>query len=764
MRAAYSLLGGTTAQTGPDLTVTGSAGVSVGLPTPFSDVPQARPVLVGTGEPGASVALFDNGNPLGSTVVRADGTWSFQATGITTGSHSITARQTDRAGNASALSSAYSFTVDSSRLGRPTLAVASDSGLQADGLTNVTAPTLSGSGVSAGATIEVYDDGVRLGNATVTGSNWTFTPSSPLFPGSHNITVREIVGGNVARTSDALSLRIDTTAAAPTVNAIGANSRVAPVVTGTAEAGASVTLSAVSSDGTSTFTTTANASGVWSVDTGAGASALVANKAYTLRAVQTDVAGNTSVASTAQTLNFDTLVAAPTITSPVNASTTAPSLTVTGTGEVGATVRVYEGGVLLGSTTVNALGGWSLAVSGLASGSRSLRAEQVDLAGNLSALSAAQTITVSSTAVGAPVLAVASDSGVLGDGITNSTTPTFSGTAAANATVELWDTFNGSSVRVGTATANASGAWTLTLPTQAQGAHSYVARELGSDGLPAAGRSSAATALTIDTTAPAVAPTLVLATASDSGASNSDGITNVNLPTLRGQAEAGATVQISRGGSPVATVTADASTGAWSWTASAALADGSHSFTARQLDAAGNLSPASAALNLTIDTVAAPSVLGVYDGMRIDSAVGTTSRVTATAIQLNRGNTLSFWAKLDAANMNSSSIQQLFSSVEIGELVYQNGTLLAWAGTGGFQAVNMQADANWHNYVVVSTGTSIALYVDGVQRTIGGANTLTATNGYGGTLAFRSTELTLGNHPSIARSLSGVMADVQLWD
>ena len=55
-------------------------------------------------------------------------------------------------------------------------------------------------------------------------------------------------------------------------------------------------------------------------------------------------------------------------------------------------------------------------------------------------------------------------------------------------------------------------------------------------------------------------------------------------------------------------VTANGS-GAWSFT-TATLADGAHSFTATATDAAGNVSAASAALSVTIDTgaPAAPAI------------------------------------------------------------------------------------------------------------------------------------------------------------
>src|SRR5690606_29963678 len=56
--------------------------------------------------------------------------------------------------------------------------------------------------------------------------------------------------------------------------------------------------------------------------------------------------------------------------------------------------------------------------------------------------------------------------------------------------------------------------------------------------------------VTIDTTAPDQ-PTIGLDAASDSGASDSDGITNDTTPTLIGAADAGATVEILRDGTVV---------------------------------------------------------------------------------------------------------------------------------------------------------------------------------------------------------------------
>nr|WP_246472717.1 Ig-like domain-containing protein [Azospirillum tabaci] len=80
--------------------------------------------------------------------------------------------------------------------------------------------------------------------------------------------------------------------------------------------------------------------------------------------------------------------------------------------------------------------------------------------------------------------------------------------------------------------------------------------------------------------------------------------TNRNRLFVRGTAEANSRVVLSDGGAEVATVTADAQ-GAWVADLSATpLADGTHAFTARATDAAGNTGPASGALSAIVDTVA----------------------------------------------------------------------------------------------------------------------------------------------------------------
>lgn len=97
-----------------------------------------------------------------------------------------------------------------------------------------------------------------------------------------------------------------------------------------------------------------------------------------------------------------------------------------------------------------------------------------------------------------PALAPGSDSGALGDDITSDTTPTVTGTAAANATVKLYDS-DGITL-LGTTTANGSGDWSITSSALSEGAHTLKATQDIGGG---ASVLSGGLALTIDTTAPA---------------------------------------------------------------------------------------------------------------------------------------------------------------------------------------------------------------------------------------------------------------------
>lgn len=97
-----------------------------------------------------------------------------------------------------------------------------------------------------------------------------------------------------------------------------------------------------------------------------------------------------------------------------------------------------------------------------------------------------------------PDMTAATDSGVSdADDITNDATPTFEGTAEANATVTLLSSVDGA---VGSTTANGSGDWSITASTLAEGAHTLTAT--AEDAAGNVSGASGGLAITVDTTAP----------------------------------------------------------------------------------------------------------------------------------------------------------------------------------------------------------------------------------------------------------------------
>ena len=127
--------------------------------------------------------------------------------------------------------------------------------------------------------------------------------------------------------------------------------------------------------------------------------------------------------------------------------------------------------------------------------------------------------------------------------MTNDSTLTLSGSAAANSTVKVFDGSNW----IGTATANSNGTWTYTTAALADGNHNLKATATTSAGTSAA---SSTLAVRIDTTAP-TAPTMATPTNNTNGSLN-----------LTGTAEAGSVVKVFDGATQIGTATANSS-GVW---------------------------------------------------------------------------------------------------------------------------------------------------------------------------------------------------------
>ena len=179
----------------------------------------------------------------------------------------------------------------------------------------------------------------------------------------------------------------------------------------------------------------ANGSGAWSFTTGT-----LSNAAHSFTATATDAAGNAGVASSALAVTVVAPPGVPVITSfspdtgVVGDGITDPAiLTLTGTAVANSTVNVYDGATLLGTATASGTRGLEL-YHGCPCRTGVHRFTATDtVSGNTSAASAVMNVTIDTVAPVAPTIAsFSTDSGTVGDGITNDNTLTLTGTAEAN--------------------------------------------------------------------------------------------------------------------------------------------------------------------------------------------------------------------------------------------------------------------------------------------------------------------------------------------
>ncbi|ADU70507.1 Ig-like domain repeat protein [Pantoea sp. At-9b] len=613
-----------------DLVVTDNVGASTGPLTSGEVTDDNTPTLSGSANTGEVVSIYDGTTLLG-TVTAVDNAWSFTPDALSNGPHNFTVTVTDAAGNVSAAAPSPAFSLDI-EAGMPpassTLEITDDSGAMlvqlSDGAdTKDNTPVLSGL-AAQGDTITIHDGATILGSVVVTDASgqWTFTPSPALTDGQHALFITTLdASDNPGATSATINITVDTSAPAAVTDMVvsndngttpveipngGTTNDSTPLLTGTAEANAVVTIY----DGTTVVgSTTVNASGDWSYNT-----PTLSNGTHTLSVTVKDAAGNVSTASSTVTVSVDTHApaastltitndnATPNVTIPNGGSTNDNTPVLSGTAEVGSRVTISDGGTVLGTVIVGAGGTWSYTTTTLIDGTHPLSVTVTDTAGNVSGTTSATVIvdTVAPAAVSG--LAASNNNGstpvaIANNGSTNDNTPAVSGTAEAGSKVSIYD----GTTLLGTVTAGSNGAWTFTTSTLADGPHT-----LNVTATDAAGNVSptASVTLTVDTVAPTAVTNLTVSdnVGASQGALTNGAVTDDNTPTLSGTAEAGTVVTIYDGSTVLGSVTAGTG-GAWSFTTSA-LSEGTHPLSVTVKDAAGNVSPSSSTFTITVDTVA----------------------------------------------------------------------------------------------------------------------------------------------------------------
>ena len=637
---ATDTVSGTTSSASPTLAVTVDTHTPT-VPVISSDVVSSANVVTlnGSAEANSTVTVFDGTAQIGTATANTSGAWSFATAALPNGSHSFTATATDVAGATGAHSSALNLTLSTPvnlvvngsfetdnftgwTLGGQSQYIyivnAAESGqfaagmgpTGADGTLSQTLQTTAGQQYTLDFWLANAGSGpndftakwngqslLALVNASAQGyTEYTYTVTAtgntsqlefdfrqdPSEWHLDNISVT--ASGTLVPSAPAI------TAFSPDTGTVGDAITSANVLTLTGTAAANSTVN-VYDGATLLGSATANASGAWTYTT-----AGLSNAIHSFTATDT-VSGTTGVASAALNVTVDTVApVAPTITafSPDTGIvgdhiTDAAVLTLTGTAEANSTVKVYDGATLLGSATANSSGAWSFTTGTLSNAIHSFTATATDVAGNTGVASSALSVTVDTVAPVAPSIAsFSTDSGVVGDHITNDNTLTLTGSAEANSTVKVYD----GATLLGSATANSSGAWTYTTAALSDGAHNLTTT--ATDAAGNTGVASSALSVTVDTVAPN-APVIA-----------SDAIINTNEVMLTGSAEANSTVSIYEATNLLGTATVNAS-GVWSY-ATSPLSDGPHTFSVTATDAAGNTSSASQSVDPIIGTAPTSSM------------------------------------------------------------------------------------------------------------------------------------------------------------
>lgn len=500
------------------------------------------PTVAGAAESGSTVKVYDASNNLLGSGTASSGAYSFATNALTDGTtYVIHVTATDAAGNVSTNSATKTFTVD---VTGPTV--------------TFTAPTGT-VGPSGNATFTVTDakSGVNTSQTKckVDGGSYTSCSSpyaySGLSDGAHTITVSATDNvGNVSTT-----VRNFTVDATPPDTNITSNPNALTNST-------SAVFGFTSTEGSSTFQCKLDG-GSYSSCTSTKSYSSLSPGSHTFYVYATDQYGNVDATPATYTWTIDTTAPSPPVinmpvSSPSYYATT--SVTISGTAEANSTVTLYDGASPLTTTVaVDGSGNWSYDAT-LDEGSHPITAYATDGAGNVSTASGTKTITVDLTTPQVSISAVADGSTI------NDNTPNFS----FSVTEQYPDTLE-CKVDDGSYATCASG---FPLAVFDDGVHTVTVKVTDLAG----NVGTASTTFTVDTVVPD-APSITL----DSPASS---------PTQSTDA------QISYSGiEPDATKECKLDGGSWtacddSPVSLSGLSEGTHTYSVRQTDLAGNTSDA----------------------------------------------------------------------------------------------------------------------------------------------------------------------------
>ncbi|EEL2162112.1 non-fimbrial adhesin SiiE [Salmonella enterica subsp. enterica serovar Cerro] len=573
------------------------------------------PLFTGMAEANAKVSIYVDGVLSGEAIAGDDGVWNFQfTTALSDGSHDVTVKVEDIAGN-TASSSAYNFQIVT-QTQKPTIELVNDTGVDnTDHIINEKNPALTGTAAPY-STVKLYVDGALIAEVrTNKDGRWEYTLKADqgLVDGDHRITASvEDIAGNIAH-SDPFLISVDTAISIPIVSLSPdsdsgiADDNLTNIVKPTLHLKdidpdiISVQVWDAMSD-TQIGVATQQPDGSW-------AYTFTSDLTEGLHQVYVkveDIAGN-KANSAVFDFTIDTTVSTPVISLLSKDDTGVTGDNLTNINKPGfaisgvdadahrVVVQVMHNGVSEEIELSHLNGSWLFTPGNTwADGSYTLTVKVEDKAGNTS-YSAPLTVVID-TQIAIDGVELVNDSGVKGDNMTNDDRPHFRVTVPTDVN-EVRLSIDGGNSWV-QATPGVAGSWEYIWPTDlADGQYTLTVEATDK-----AGNTVTKTIdFAVDTTLSV--PVIVLNSADDTGVQG-DNMTNRTQPTFALQHidddAVRVTVSVEHGG---VTTTFDATkgTGGWTFTPTASWTDGDYTLSVSVEDKAGNTSH-SASLTVTVDT------------------------------------------------------------------------------------------------------------------------------------------------------------------
>ncbi|MGK0163000.1 Ig-like domain-containing protein, partial [Pseudomonas mosselii] len=569
------------------------------------------PTLKGTVSAGSEVWVFNRDEPLGKATVVGT-TWTFTTpvlpdrNGVFYASHVLTVIATDAVGNNSS-AAIFPLTM------RTDVFLSFSDKIY--GTTDNARPTLSGD--SDATIVKFYEGDNFLGQSTVSGGKWTFTPTTPLKDGEHTLRIVAIQEDLGITKSTARTFTVLTGLAAPTITSVVDNvgTITGPITNGGLTDDTTPTLNGTVVAGTKTVTVYNGTTKLGSVDvsgtTWSFTPPALLPGTYNLRVVASDAAGKTSPDANFS-LTVRTSLPAPTIETVIDnfGSVTGEKSgsgqfiddntpTLTGKVTAGSSVIIVDGsGKIWGNATVVGTKWTFTPTSPMPDSIYKLYAIATDAAGNSSSSTPEFYLLIQSSMKAPSIDKVLDDVGTVTGSITpngssDDSIPTLSGTYStlAQSTLAKVQVYDGQKL-LGNATITGQ-TWSFT-PEFPLAPGKHTLRVIATDGI---GNTSPATTFSYTVTTSGLAVPALTSLLNEAGtaiASQGDFASAITsdsrTPTLRGLTVSGNLVRIFDG--DVALGDATVSGGNWSFKFNTPLSEGAHILSVYSYKANGEIGSA----------------------------------------------------------------------------------------------------------------------------------------------------------------------------